>query len=173
MKQCSVSTRSQHSLEGSGRSPSTPAGTATGLQRSQQQMLVKNSPHVSIWSGIAKRNLANSPGQPSHAVVMKREIVTLLLLCILCISFSTSKVFSVPFSFYLTNVFRCKASKNIHLEGYFGDSSCGCLSSKKGWDNLEDLRNYCRTKISHVDRDVSVHTAFKSASRNSTLHKID
>lgn len=64
-------------------------------------------------------------------------------------------------------------SKNIHLEGYFGDSSCGCLSSKKGWDNLEDLRNYCRTKISHVDRDVSVHTAFKSASRNSTLHKID
>lgn len=109
MKQCSVSTRSQHSLEGSGRSPSMPAGTVTGPQRSQQQMLVKNPLHVSIWSGIAKRNLANSPGQPSHAVVMKREIVTLLLLCILCISFSTSKILSVPFSFYLTNVFRCKA----------------------------------------------------------------
>lgn len=25
------------------------------------------------------------------------------------------------------------------------------LSSKKGWNNLEDLRNYCRTKVSHVN----------------------
>lgn len=72
-----------------------------------------------------KRNLANSPGQPSHAVVMKREIVTLLLLEVKEEIRNMYKVLSVPFSFYLTNVFRCKASNNIHLLGYFTDSSCG------------------------------------------------